>query len=99
MPNEIFRMVGLRQSKSSNGDVPPSPDPRLRYRGILEGQTTVTTSSREAKLTDLRNRYAQLAKQIAQFETIQGAVVDAYMADLQRRPVHMNSASPPGGSP
>ncbi len=89
MANDLFRMVSLRQSKPSRRQnrSTSAPDPRLRYRGLLEAQATTTASPHEVTLQKLKGRYAELSKKGAQLETIQLAVMDAYMSLAEARPV------------
>jgi hypothetical protein len=87
MANEIFRLVGLRHSQYS-GTIPTedsSDDPRLRYQPALDAQANVTRSAREQSLLDLKKQYVQVMDKIRQFEAVQSAVVNAYMAEDQTR--------------
>ena len=47
----------------------------------------VEPSPRDAKLQDLKNRQAELSKKVRQLETVQRAVVNAYMLDQQDKPL------------
>jgi hypothetical protein len=87
MANDLFRMVSLRHSKASR-DTPSRRDPRLRYRPILKGQakSAGTESPRDAKLRELKARHAGLSRKLAQLESVQRAVINAYMTDRQQAP-------------
>jgi hypothetical protein len=86
MANDLFRMVSLRHSKPSrDGGPTPRRDPRLRYRSILKEQakSAASKSPRETELRDLKNRHAELSKKLGQLESVQRAVIDAYMSERQ----------------
>jgi hypothetical protein len=85
MANDLFRIVSLRHSKASVVESVPAsaPDPRLVYRPLLEGQATVVVSPREAKLKELKDSYAELSNKVVQLETVQRAVVNAYMLERE----------------
>jgi hypothetical protein len=87
--NDLFRMVSLRQSKRSRRENPSAsaPDPRLGYVELLDAQSTTTASPHEVTLQKLKGRYAELSKKAAQLETVQVALIDAYMSLTQERPV------------
>src|SRR5262245_15619858 len=86
MANDLFRMVNLRHSKASR-DVSPTPrrDQRLRYRSILEEQanSAASASPRDTKLQVLKARHAELSKKLVQLESVQRAVIDAFMSERQ----------------
>src|SRR5437762_5186287 len=85
--NDLFRMVSLRHSRASrDGSSTPRRDPRLRYQPILKEQakSAASTSPRETKLQDLKNRHAELSKKLGQLESVQRAVIDAYMSEQQQ---------------
>jgi hypothetical protein len=88
MPNDLFRMVSLRHSKASqrNGRAASRRDPRLRYRQLLEKQakTAASSSPRESKLQELKNRHAELSKKLIQIETVQRGVISAFMSEWQK---------------
>jgi hypothetical protein len=95
--NDIFRMVSLRHSKTSPS-APGSiarPDPRLRYRSLLEGQATTVASPRDNKLNQLKGRHVELAKKAVQLESIQRAVIDAYMLEQQEKTAPKYQPGPP----
>src|SRR5919106_4080186 len=87
--NDLFRMVSLRHSKASPGESVPAsaPDPRLRHRRLLEGQAATVSSPRETRLQELKGRHAELSKKVVQLESVQRAVIDAYMLERQDEPV------------
>src|SRR5262245_20686308 len=95
MTNDLFRMVSLRHSKKSQRDgAPPSaPDPRLRYRPLLDGQATTGLSPHEATLQKLKGRHVELSKKEAQLERVQVALMNSYMSWAKQRPVP-NPSSP-----
>jgi len=86
MVNDLFRMASLRHSKASR-DASPTPrrDPRLRYQSLLEEQanSAASASPREAKLQDLKNRHAKLSKKLVQLESVQSAILNAYVSERQ----------------
>ena len=89
MANDLFRMVSLRRSKGSQDDLAPAsaPDSRLRHLPVLEGQANTEPSPRATRLHELRSRHGDLSKQLTQFESVQRAVVTAYMLERQEQPV------------
>lgn len=86
--NELFRMVSLRHSKASQGESAPAsaPDPRLRHQGLLEGQAATASSPRETRVQELKFRHDELSKKVVQLESVQRAVIDAYMLERQDEP-------------
>lgn len=88
MANDLFRMVSLRHSKASqrNGVAAPRRDPRSRYRPILKEQAKTAGSEppREVKLRELKVRHAELSKKLVQLESVQRAVINAYMSERQQ---------------
>jgi len=87
--NDLFRMVSLRHSKASPRRSGPAsdPDPRLRHRRLLDGQAAMVSSPRETKLQELKGRHAELSKKVVQLESVQRAVIDAYMLERQDEPI------------
>lgn len=86
MANELFRMVSLRQSASQpDSSRRSSPDPRLRYGSLLEGQaqSAASTPPREFELKKLRTRHAELSTRLVRLESVQRAVISAYMSERQ----------------
>src|SRR5258707_594177 len=81
-------MVSLRHSKASPRRSAPAsaPDPRLRHRRLLESQAATVSSPRETKLQELKARQADLSKKVGELESVQRAVIDAYMLERQDKP-------------
>jgi hypothetical protein len=79
MADEVFRLLSLRRSRKSTSDSAPSrPDPRLRYRPLLDAQATLAPATRDRTLADLKRRYLRTVDDVARFEAVQSAVTDAY---------------------
>jgi hypothetical protein len=92
-------MISLRHSKASPRESAsaPAPDPRLRHRRLLEEQALTTPSPREIRLEELKDHHAELSKKVMRLESVQRAVVDAYMLERQDEPTPRGQGSGPAG--
>ncbi len=83
--NELFRMLSLRHSKVSQDETErtTAPDPRLRHRDVLEAQAVAVSSPSETRSRELRIRHNELMDRVVQLESVQRAVIDAYLLEQQ----------------
>lgn len=96
--NELFRMVSLRQSKSSSGSGAERRDPRLRHGSRLDAQKTVEATPQTVRLQDLKLRQTALLKKYAQLEALQRLVVGEYLKEVDAPPTGEATAARAGAA-